>query len=129
MRCHGTITVHRYENQWEPETTEIYADYFEAKSIQSAKAHLTKLANTTELFSWVQSWDNEKRSYTGKDIRWKPWSAAFTYTQQNGLEVAQSSRISDREFGEIVSDPDYKYGKTVEYRVDINLRWRKNREC
>jgi len=125
MKFHGTITVHRYEkNRWESETTEIYADYFEAKSIQSAKAHLTKLANTTELFSWVQSWDNEKRSYTGKDIRWKPWSAAFTYTQQNGLELAQSSRISDREFGESTYNTDDKYGTSVEYRVDIYLRWK-----
>lgn len=123
MRFHGKITVRRYEDKWNPETTDTYADYFEAKSVQSAKAHLTKLANTTELFSWIQSWDNDKRSYTGKDLRWKPWSAMHTYTQDDGKEIALSSRISDREFGETTYATDYKYGRSVEYRVDLDLRW------
>ncbi len=123
MRCHGKITVHRYENRWEPETTDIYDDYFEAQSIQAAKAMLTRKANASELFSYLQSWDNEKRSYTGKELRWKPWSSINTYTQDNGKEVAFSTRMSDREFGETTYNTDYKYGKSVEYRVDITVRW------
>lgn len=123
MKFHGKITVHRYEDKWKPDSTDIYDDYFEASSIQAAKAKLTRLANETELFSWVQSWDNEKRTYTGKDLRWKSWSAMRTYTQDNGEEVALSSRISEREFGETTYNTDYKYGKSVEYRVDITVRW------
>ena len=60
MKFYGKITVNRFaEDAWNPETTEIYAEYFEAKRIQSAKSHLTKRANGEVLFSWVQSWDNE----------------------------------------------------------------------
>lgn len=125
MKFHGKIIVHRYKEQWNPETTDIYEDYFEAQSIQAAKAMLTRKANAAELFSWIQSWDNEKRSYTGKDLRWKPWSPMHTYTQDDGKAVAYSSRISDREFGETTYDTDYKYGKSVEYRVDLTLRWLK----
>lgn len=134
MRVHGKITVHRYEDKWKPETTDIYDDYFEAQSIQAAKAMLTRKANASELFSYLQSWDNEKRSYTGKELRWKPWSPVHTYTQDNGKEVAFSTRISDRVFGETTYNTDYKYGKSVEYRVDITVRWKpiqgeKNSEC
>ena len=123
MRFHGKITVRRYKDKWNPEMTDIYAGYFEASSVQSAKATLTRRANETELFHWIQSWDNEKRSYTGKELRWKPWSPMHTYTQDDGKAVACSSRISDREFGETTYDTDDKYGKSVEYRVDITLRW------
>ena len=46
MKFYGKITVNRYaEDNWNPEITEIYADHFQAPSIQSAKAHLTKIAN------------------------------------------------------------------------------------
>ena len=123
MRFHGKITVHRYEDKWKPETTVIYDGYFEAESPQAAKAMLTRKANTSELFSWIQSWDNEKRSYTGKALRWKPWSAMSSYQQDNGKEIAFSTRISDREFGETTYNTDYKYGKSVEYRVDITVQW------
>ena len=108
------------EDNWNPEITEIYADYFEAPSIQSAKAKLTKIANETELlFSWVQSWDNETREYTGKDLRWKPWTSPpiVTYKQDNGVEVAYSTRMSEQRIsGETVYPEGYKYGKSVEYR-------------
>ena len=123
MKFHGKITVHRYENMLEVETTEIYADYFEAKSIQSAKAHLRILANMTELFSWVQSWDNEKRSYTGTDLRWKGWSGPASYID-DGKETYLSGRFSERVIGETVYERGFsRYGKIVEYRVDIMLRW------
>lgn len=125
MRFHGKITVSRFINRWTPDTTtDIYDDYFEAKSIQSAKAHLTKLANTTELFSWVQSWDNEKRTYTGKDVRWRSWSAIRTGQTEKGQEIACTDRMSEREFGESVNtEPDNRYGTSAEYRVDLMLRW------
>ena len=125
MKFHGSIKVYRYaEDNWNPEITEIYADYFQAKSIQSAKARLTKIANETELFSWVQSWDNEKRTYTGKDLRWRSWSAVVTYKQDNGVEVAYSTRMSNRESGETVYPEGYTYGKSVGYRVDLAVHWR-----
>ena len=66
MKFYGKITAYRYaEDNWNPETTQIYAERFKAKSIQSAKAQLTKIANGQVLFSWVQSWDNETQEYTG----------------------------------------------------------------
>ena len=130
MKFHGKITVARYaEDNWNAETTEIYADHFEAPSIQAAKAKLTKISNETELFSWVQSWDNETRKYTGKDLRWKPWSSPpATYTQKKGgVEVAFSTKMSERESGEQVYPEGWdKYGKSVQYRVDIALQWRRN---
>ncbi|RKU10867.1 hypothetical protein C6503_19475 [Candidatus Poribacteria bacterium] len=125
MKFYGTLKVFRYEDNWNPEITEIFAEHFEARSIQSAKAKLTKIANETELFSWIQSWDNEKRTYTGKDLRWRPWSSPpATYKQDNGVEVAYSSRMSDRVSGETVYPEGYTYGKSVEYRVDIAVHWR-----
>ena len=127
MKFYGKITVARYaEDNWTPEITEIFAEHFESGSIQSAKTYLTKFANTTELFSWVQSWDNETREYTGKDLRWRPWvSPPVVYKQDNGVEVAYSTRMSERESGEQVYPEGYgKYGKSVEYRVDIAVHWR-----
>ena len=123
-KYYGKIIVYRYEDAWNPEQTEIYAEYFEANSIQSAKAKLTKIANAQELFSWVQSWDNEKRTYTGKDLRWKPWSPPVSYEQKDGTPIGYSSRYSEREFGETVYPATHKYGKSVEYRVDLTVYWR-----
>ena len=129
MKFYGKITVARYaEDNWNPEITEIYADHFQASSVQSAKVHLTKIANGQVLFSWVQSWDNETREYTGKDLRWRPWSSPpATYKQNNGIEVAYSTRMSEREFGETLdtgSIAAQRFGRSVEYRVDIALHWR-----
>ena len=99
MKFYGTLKVYRYEENWNPEITEIFAEHFEAKSIQAAKAKLTKIANETELFSWIQSWDNENTHlYTGKDLRWKPWSSPpATYKQDNGVEVAYSAPVCPKE--------------------------------
>ena len=123
-KYYGKITVYRYEDAWNPEQTETYSESFEATSIQSAKAKLTKIANAQELFSWVQSWDNETRTYTGKDLRWKPWSPPVSYEQKDGTPIGYSSRYSEREFGETVYPSTHKYGKSVEYRVDLTVYWR-----
>ena len=123
-KYYGKITVYRYEDAWNPEQTETYSESFKANSIQSAKAKLTKIANAQELFSWVQSWDNETRTYTGKDLRWKPWSPPVSYEQKDGTPIGYSSRYSEREFGETVYPSTYKYGKSVEYRVDLTVYWR-----
>lgn len=73
MRFHGQITAAKWIDRFKPERTTVFEGYFNAPNIQAAKAHLTRLANKTELFSYVQSWDNEKRVYTGKDLRWRPY--------------------------------------------------------
>lgn len=127
MKFYGILRVYRHADDGTPEITEIFADSFEAKSIQSAKAHLTKIANGHPLFSYVQSWDNETREYTGKDLRWKPWTPPQTYKQNTGAEVAYSTRPSERVSGETVYPEGYKYGKSVKYRVDIAVHWRENR--
>ena len=127
MNFIGKITVNRYaENDWNPETTELFNKKFDAKSIQSAKAHLTRIANATKLFSWVQSWDNVTRDYTGKDLRWKPWKSPFeTYTQDNDVEVAYSTRTSEKVSGETIYPKNWdRYGKSVQYQVNIALYWR-----
>ena len=49
-KFYGKIIVYRYEDAWNPEQTETYSESFEATSIQSAKAKLTKIANAQELF-------------------------------------------------------------------------------
>ena len=67
-----------------------------------------------------QSWDNEKRT---KDLRWKPWSPPVAYDQEDGTPIGYSSRVSDREFGESIYIPDNKYGKSVEYCVDLTVYW------
>ena len=123
-KFYGKITVYRYEDAWNPEVTELYADSFEASSIQSAKATLTKIAGAQELFSWIQSWDNETRTYTGKDLRWKPWCPTLSTEQKDGKPIGYSYRRSDREFGETVYPSGNKYGKSVEYRVDLTIYWR-----
>ena len=125
MKFHGKIIVYRYEDAWNPEITETYSESFEATSIQSAKAKLTSIANAQELFCWIQSWDNEKRTYTGKDLRWKPWSPPVSYEQKDGTPIGYSSRYSEREFGETVYPTTHKYGKSVEYRVDLTVYWRR----
>lgn len=126
IKFHGTIKVLRYEGNDRQETTDIYADYFQAKSIQSAKAHLTKLANGQELFSWVQSWDGEKRSYTGKDLRWKPWLVPpMCYEQDDGTPIGYSYRRSEKEFGGSLYNGS-RYGKSVGYIVEFTLHWNPN---
>lgn len=122
MKLYGKITVLRYKAAYNPEKTEVYAEYIEAPSVQSGKAKLTKIANETELFSWVQSWDNEKRIYTGKDLRWKPWSKSISYKQKDGTPVEYSYRRSEKEFGEIISTSGH-YGTSVHYIVDLTLYW------
>ena len=62
MRFHGTThNVHRYTERFKSEPTEIFAEYFESKSVRAAKAHLAKIANGRALISYLQSWDNETR--------------------------------------------------------------------
>ena len=78
MKFYGKITVYRYEDTWNPETIEIFKDYFEAKSIQAAKAHLTRIANGQTLFSWVQSWDNETGNTLAKTCAGNPGSTLAT---------------------------------------------------
>ena len=46
------------------------------------------------------------------------------YKQDNGIEIAYSALTSDTEFGETVYPEGYKYGKSVEYEVDIAVHWK-----
>ena len=125
MKFYGKIVVYRYEDRFLPEKTEIFADYFEAPSIQSAKAKLTKRTNTTVLFSFTQSWDGEVRAYKGKDLRWQKWSDSIGYAQDDGTPILYAYRRSESQYGEVVHKPEYsKYGKSVDYAVDLSLHWR-----
>ena len=45
--------------------------------------------------------------------------------QKDGTPVGYSSRYSEREFGETIYPVStHKYGKSVEYRVDLTVYWR-----
>ena len=125
MKFYYQIQVNRYEKQWESEQTEIDKGSFESPSIQSAKAKLTRLANTTELFSWTQSWGyKEKRSYTGKDLRWRKWTEAIPGTDKNDKPLFWTKRMSERESGERIYDEESpKYGRSVNYTVSLMLYW------
>ena len=123
MRFHGQITAARWIDRFKPERTTVFEGYFDAPSIQAAKAHLTRLANKTELFLWVQSWDNEKRVYTGKDLRWRPWSDRMDYTDEKGHNIGWVSRNSEMNYDEMVSVDGEKYARHVENNVALNLRW------
>lgn len=126
MEFIGRILVYRYaENDWNPEVTELHQESFEAPSIQAAKVALAKVANTMQLFSWIQSWDNEERTYTGKDLRWKPWDTPVQYKRPStGNQTFYSAKSSERESGEHIYPKGYdKYGKSVGYRADVILYW------
>lgn len=126
MKFHGSINVFRHAED-EPEKIEIYADYFQAESIQSAKAKLTRMANGQVLFSYVQSWDNETREYTGKDLRWKPWLVPpLSYEQDDGTPVGYSYRRSEREGGEFLSNSGSRYSRSVGYVVELRMHWNRN---
>ena len=42
MKYYGKITVYRYEDNWNPEITEIYAEHFESPSIQVRQSETHK---------------------------------------------------------------------------------------
>jgi len=70
-KFHGTIVTRHHENAVSfPHETIIWRDYIDASSIQAAKAWLTRKANATELFSYIQSWDDKEIKKNGSDLRW-----------------------------------------------------------
>ena len=127
MKFHGTITTHRYTERFKSEPTEIFAEYFESKSIQAAKAHLTKITNGRVLISYLQSWDNETQEYTGKDLHWRPWDRPHEYTQDDGKVICCSYKSSERVTGEALPNEtgDPRYTRYANYTVNLTLRWRK----
>ena len=44
---------------------------------------------------------------------------------RTNTQTPNRKEITDRESGETVSVPGYKYGKSVEYRVDLTVYWRR----
>lgn len=124
MKFYYWIQLNRFTKQWESEQTDIDQGSFESSSIQSAKAKLTRLANTTEMFSYEQSWDNELKIYTGKELRWRKWTEATPGTDKNDKPLFWTQRMSERESGERIYDEDSpKYGRSVDYTVSLMLYW------
>ena len=126
MKFYGKITVNRFaEDTWNPETTYRSTQSTLRRKASNPRRRISQRSLTDKCsFSWVQSWDNETREYTGKDLRWIPWSSVMTYTQDNGVEVGYSSRSSERMSGETIEQEGYKYGKSVGYRVDLDVYWK-----
>ena len=124
MKFYYQIRSNRYTKQWESEQTEIDQGSFESPSIQSAKAKLTRIANTTELFSYEQSWDNELKIYTGKQLRWQNWAEAIPGTDKNKKPLFWTLRTSERQSGEKIYDEESpKYGRRIGYTVSLMLYW------
>lgn len=125
MKFYYRIVVNRYTSTYTSEQSEVKFGYFDSPSIQAAKAKLTRMANTTELFSWVQSWDNETRKYTGKDLRWRKWIKPAEMEDHNGDPIMFTQKTSEQESGEQVYEDDAlsKYGRTVYYTVSLILYW------
>ena len=125
MKFHGTITARRYTERFTSEPTVVFADFFTAKSIQSAKATLTKMANGQTLFAYTQTWDNTPREYTGKDLRWRPWKSRTPYTQDDGQRIHWCAKSSERVTGEPLPNEtgELRYTRYAGYTVDIVLKW------
>lgn len=125
MKFYGKIMSIRSTKRIDPdaEETEVFADYFESPTIQSAKSHLSKIANKSVLFSYVQSWDNETQEFTGKDLRWKAWREPATYEQDDGRMTAFSSKRSETTYGESIATEGTRFGKSAEYNVHVTLYW------
>lgn len=124
MKFYYKIEVNRYTKAYESEQSVLKNDYFESPSIQSAKSKVTRIANTTELFSWVQSWDKETRSYSGKDLRWRNWTEPRKAKDQDGKPLLISIKTSEQESGEqIYEDSLSIYGRTIRYSVSLVLYW------
>lgn len=125
MKFYYRIVVNRYTSTYTSEQSEVKFGDFDSPSIQAAKAKLTRMANTTELFSWVQSWDNETRKYTGKDLRWRKWIKPSEMEDHNGDPIMFTQKTSEQERGEQIYDDDAlsKYGRTVHYTVSLILYW------
>lgn len=106
----------------------LFKETFETRSRSSAKAHLTRLANQQELFTWV-SWDNVKRTYTAKDLNWSPWHQPI---DTEGSPV-QKALVKEDFFREAKADGTLNYtsktsetyvGDATTYRVTLALYWR-----
>ena len=124
MKFYGKIIVSRLASSDKiPEEKEIYAEYSNHDSIMAAKSAMTRCANSTELFSWIQSWDDEKRVYTGKELRWKNWEDPESYTQNDGKRIRYSVKRCHPEFGETVESKYTKYGISAKYIVRLYLYW------
>lgn len=119
------IVVNRYTSAYTSEQSEVKFGDFESPSIQGAKSKITRIANSIELFSWVQSWDNETRKYTGKDLRWRNWIKPTEMEDHNGDPIMFTQKTSEQESGEQIYDDDTlsKYGRTVHYTVSLILYW------
>ena len=125
MRFCGRIVVNRYTSKYKSEQSEVKSGYFESPSIQGAQAKITRIANKLELFSWVQSWDDETRKYTGKDLRWRNWVKPVEMKDSESNPIMFTQKTSENEYGEQIYDDDTlsKYGRTVHYTVSLILYW------
>lgn len=92
---------------------------FEAPSISAAKGRATKEANRTVFLEEVQSWDNEKKQTTGKDIRWRSWSVPPSmYTQDDGKKIGYSGK-SGQFFGLYTT----QHGTSPTYYAGVTVYW------
>ena len=88
--------------------------HFQTKSLQAAKSRVSRTVNTTELFSYIQSWDNEKQIITGKDIRWRKWTEQIETTSIENNPIKMVVKSSERMW--TTTDNDY-------YQVVATLYW------
>ena len=93
---------------------------FEADSVTAAKRKATQIANETPLLEKIIKWDSdEPQDLLGKEVQWKPWDVRETYTQDNGMVVGWSGKLSEVYYGNY--DDNIKMGRS--YSSWITLYW------
>ena len=114
MQFYGKITVYRYaEDNWNPEITEIFAEHFEAKSIQAAKANAHKNRKRNRVI-FVDTVLGQRETHLHRERSAMEDLGAVhppPISRTTASRSPISTRMSDRESGETVYPEGYTYGK------------------
>lgn len=126
MKFLGKITVlHFKANTFLKEKTKtVFNEYFEAPSLQAAKAKLTKIANTTEIATSTSVLTDTKQKITGKDFRWRSWTPLNPYHDDTGKPVNWCKKHSEQQTLETEYEPGNPFGIRTSGAVVLYLYWR-----
>ena len=79
MKFYGTLKVYRYEENWNPEITEIFAEHFEAKSIQAAKRNSQRSQTKQNCFRGFSPGTTRTREYTARIYAGSPGAVRYRH--------------------------------------------------
>lgn len=118
------ITVSTYKGSAFLESTEVFNATFDAPDVQTAETHLSHVADTRILFSGTPEWEDTERHYTGKDVRWTPWSEVVSYTDEEGTRIHYRQKVSQRENCGTEPSERPPFTRTTYRGVSLVLEWR-----